>query len=140
MLALTENVTDIVKQQAADEVPEITALRIATEADGESLSVSPADHAESDDQVIEQDGATIYVDGPASEPSPTRCWTAAWTRTAPSSSRWASRPDPRTTDTHGRSPGPMGVRDSAHVRAPTACVRRSVAALPALANVTASAR
>ena len=66
MLALTENVTDIVKQ-LADEVPEITALRIATEADGESLSVSPADHAESDDQVIEQDGATVYVDGPASE-------------------------------------------------------------------------
>ena len=66
MLALTENVTDIVKQ-LADEVPEITALRIATEADGESLSVSPADHAESDDQVIEQDGATVYVDAPASE-------------------------------------------------------------------------
>ena len=66
MLALTENVTDIVKK-LSEEVPEISALRIATESDGESLSVSPADHAESDDQVIEQDGATIYVDGPASE-------------------------------------------------------------------------
>jgi iron-sulfur cluster assembly protein len=66
VLALTENVTDIVKK-LAEEVPEISALRIATESDGESLSVSPADHAESDDQVIEQDGATIYVDGPASE-------------------------------------------------------------------------
>ena len=66
MLALTENVTDIVKK-LAEEVPEISALRIATESDGQSLSVSPADHAESDDQVIEQDGATIYVDGPASE-------------------------------------------------------------------------
>ena len=52
MLALTENVTDIVKK-LAEEVPEISALRIATESDGESLSVSPADHAESDDQVIE---------------------------------------------------------------------------------------
>jgi iron-sulfur cluster assembly protein len=66
VLALTENVTDIVKQ-LAEEVPEISALRIATEADGESLSVSPADHAEADDQVIQQDGATVYVDGPAAE-------------------------------------------------------------------------
>lgn len=66
MLALTENVTGIVKQLAV-EVPEISALRIAIEADGQSLSVSPADHAESDDQVIEQDGATVYVDGPAAE-------------------------------------------------------------------------
>jgi Fe-S cluster assembly iron-binding protein IscA len=66
VLALTENVTDIVKK-LAEEVPEISALRIATESDGQSLTVSPADHAESDDQVIEQDGATVYVDGPASE-------------------------------------------------------------------------
>ncbi|GAB3033300.1 hypothetical protein GCM10011376_31000 [Nocardioides flavus (ex Wang et al. 2016)] len=66
MLALTENVTEIVKK-LAEEVPEISALRIATEADGESLSVSPADHAETDDQVIQQDGATVFVDGRASE-------------------------------------------------------------------------
>lgn len=66
MLALTENVTEIVKTLTA-EVPEISALRIATEGDGESLSVSPADHAESDDLVLEQDGATVYVDAPASE-------------------------------------------------------------------------
>ena len=66
MLALTENVTEIVKQ-LTDEVPEISALRIATEDDGQALSVSPADHAETDDQVIEQDGATVYVDGAAAE-------------------------------------------------------------------------
>lgn len=66
MLALTENVTEIVKK-LAEEVPEISALRIATEPDGESLSVSPADHAESDDLVLEQDGATVYVAAPASE-------------------------------------------------------------------------
>ena len=66
MLALTENVTDIVKK-LAEEAPEISGLRIVAEADGQSLSVSPADHAEQDDQMIEQDGATIYVDGPASE-------------------------------------------------------------------------
>ena len=66
MLALTENVTAIVRT-LAEEVPEISGLRIAAEADGQSLSVSPTDHAEQDDQLIEQDGATIYVDGPASE-------------------------------------------------------------------------
>ena len=66
MLALTENVTDIVKQ-LAEEVPGISGLRIATEPDGQSLSVSPADHAEQADQVVEQDGATVYVDEPASE-------------------------------------------------------------------------
>ena len=66
MLALTENVTEIVKK-LTEEVPAISALRIATEADGESLSVSPADHAETDDVVLEQDGATVYVDAPASE-------------------------------------------------------------------------
>lgn len=66
MLALTENVTEIVKK-LAEEVPEISALRIATEADGSSLAVTPADHAEADDLVVEQDGATVYVDAPASE-------------------------------------------------------------------------
>ena len=62
----TENVTEIVKK-LAEEVPEISGLRIAAEADGQSLSLSPAQHAEQDDQLIEQDGATIFVDGPAAE-------------------------------------------------------------------------
>ena len=66
MLALTENVTEIVKK-LAEEVPAISGLRIAAEADGQSLSVSPADQAAPDDQVIEQDGATVYVDGPTAE-------------------------------------------------------------------------
>ncbi len=66
MLALTENVTEIVKK-LSDEVPTISGLRIAAEPDGQSLSVSPADQAAPDDQVIEQDGATVYVDGPAAE-------------------------------------------------------------------------
>ena len=64
MLALTENVTEIVKQ-LAQEVPEISGLRIAAEADGQSLSVSPVDRAAENDQTIEQDGATVYLDGPA---------------------------------------------------------------------------
>ena len=65
MLALTENVTEIVKQ-LTQEVPEISALRIAAEPDGQGLSVAPADQAVAEDQVIEQDGATVYVDQTAS--------------------------------------------------------------------------
>ena len=65
MLTLTENVTDIVNQ-LTDQVPEVNALRIAAEADGQSLSVGPADQAAEGDQVIEQDGATFYVDQVAS--------------------------------------------------------------------------
>jgi Fe-S cluster assembly iron-binding protein IscA len=66
MLALTENVTEIVKQ-LTEEVPALSGIRIAAEPDGQSLSVSPADQAAPDDQVVEQDGATVYVDGTASE-------------------------------------------------------------------------
>ena len=66
MLALTENVTEIVKK-LSDEVPAISGLRIATEPDGQSLSVSPADQVAADDQVVEQDGATIFIEGAAAE-------------------------------------------------------------------------
>lgn len=65
MLALTENVTEIVKK-LAEEVPAISGLRIAAEPDGQSLSVSPADQAAPDDQILEQDGATVYVEETAS--------------------------------------------------------------------------
>ena len=66
MLALTENVTTIVNK-LTEETPGVSALRIATEADGQSLSVSPAAQAEPQDQTIEQDGATVYVDGAAAD-------------------------------------------------------------------------
>jgi Fe-S cluster assembly iron-binding protein IscA len=65
MLALTENVTEIVKK-LADEVPAVSGVRIAAEADGQSMSVSPADQAGPGDQVVEQDGATVYLDETAS--------------------------------------------------------------------------
>ena len=66
MLAPTENVTEIVKQ-LTEEVPAMSGVRIAAEPDGQSLSVSPADQAAPDDQVLEQDGATVYIDAPAAE-------------------------------------------------------------------------
>ena len=61
MLALTENVTEIVNQ-LTDEVPGISGIRVATEPDGQSLSVSPAEQAAPGDQVVEQGGATVYVE------------------------------------------------------------------------------
>ena len=66
MLALTENVTEIVKQ-LEQEVPAISGLRIAAEPDGQSLSVSPADQAAPGDKVVEQDGATVYVEEAAAQ-------------------------------------------------------------------------
>ena len=66
MLALTENVTEIVKQ-LTEEVPDIAGIRVATEPDGQSLSVSPAEQAVPGDQVVEQDGATVYVEAAAAD-------------------------------------------------------------------------
>lgn len=66
MLALTENVTEIVNQ-LAEEVPEMSGVRIATEPDGQSLSVSPAGHAVDGDHTIEQDGATVWLDPVAAD-------------------------------------------------------------------------
>lgn len=66
MLALTENVTTIVNK-LTEGAPEISGLRIAAEGDGQALSVSPVAQAEQDDQAIQQDGATVYVDGTASD-------------------------------------------------------------------------
>ena len=51
MLALTENVTEIVKQ-LTEEVPAMSGVRIAAEPDGQSLSVTPADQAAPTDQVV----------------------------------------------------------------------------------------
>jgi iron-sulfur cluster assembly protein len=66
MLALTENVTEIVNK-LAEEVPEMSGVRIATEPDGQALSVSPANAAIDGDQKIEQDGATVWLDPVAAD-------------------------------------------------------------------------
>lgn len=65
MLALTENVTAIVNKLT--EEPEVTALRIASEGDGQGLSVSPVAQAQPNDQTIQQDGATVHIDGAAAD-------------------------------------------------------------------------
>lgn len=61
MLTLTENATTIVKQ--ITDQPETNGLRISGEGEGEaSFAISATAQAEPDDQVVEQDGATVYLD------------------------------------------------------------------------------
>ena len=67
MLTLTENASTIVKD-IADQLPEVSGLRITSEsADQPSFDVSPAATAEPGDQVVEQGGATIFLDSAASQ-------------------------------------------------------------------------
>ncbi|QZY27707.1 Fe-S cluster assembly protein HesB [Nocardioides coralli] len=62
MLTLTENATAVVKG-IADQVPEASGLRITGgPAEEPSLEVAPASAAEPGDQVVEQEGATVYLD------------------------------------------------------------------------------
>ena len=66
MLTLTENACTIVKQiTEAPDAPEGAGLRISGEPDGFSLSAAP--QPEPGDQVVEQDGATVYLDAAAAE-------------------------------------------------------------------------
>ncbi|WP_435768725.1 Fe-S cluster assembly protein HesB [Nocardioides sp. SYSU DS0651] len=66
MLTLTENACTIVKQITdAPDAPESAGLRISGAPDGFSLSASP--QPEAGDQVVEQDGATVYIDSGAAE-------------------------------------------------------------------------
>lgn len=61
MLTLTENACTIVKQMTdAPDVPDSAGLRI-TQADA-GFAVAAAEQAEPGDQVVEQNGATVYLD------------------------------------------------------------------------------
>jgi len=66
MLTLTENACSIVKQMTdAPDVPESAGLRI-TEAEA-GFAISATNEAEDGDQVVEQSGATVYLDTAAAE-------------------------------------------------------------------------
>jgi Fe-S cluster assembly iron-binding protein IscA len=68
MLTLTENASTIVKDIAANTGAEGAGLRITADPAMESsLSVTTSDHAEPGDQVVEQAGATVYLDGQVAE-------------------------------------------------------------------------
>ena len=63
MLTLTENasaiVRDIITQPGQ---PDSAGLRITTDSDPSSFAIAAADSAEPADQVVEQAGATVYLD------------------------------------------------------------------------------
>jgi iron-sulfur cluster assembly protein len=69
MLTLTENASTIVRDITAQPgMPDTAGLRITTEAgDQPSFAISAADQPQVDDEVVEQSGATIYLDPPAAE-------------------------------------------------------------------------
>ena len=66
MLTLTENASTVVKG-IAEQIPEATGLRITADAaQPASFDVAPAASPEPGDEVVEQEGATVYLDGGAS--------------------------------------------------------------------------
>lgn len=66
MLTLTENAATIVTAIADQQGSEVTGLRItAGDQPEDSFAVATATGPEPDDQVLEQDGAQIYLDSPA---------------------------------------------------------------------------
>lgn len=68
MLTLTDNASTLLKNVAAAQGVETAGLRISAEgADAQSLAVTAAEQPEPGDQVVEQDGATVYLDVPAAE-------------------------------------------------------------------------
>lgn len=69
MLTLTENASTIVKDITANNTGgEVAGLRISVEGTPEaSFAISAAEAPQQGDQVVEQDGATVYLDTPAAE-------------------------------------------------------------------------
>ncbi len=66
MLTLTENASTIVKG-IASQTPEAAGLRITSESATEpAFGVTAAPNAEPGDLVVEQDGATVFLDEAAS--------------------------------------------------------------------------
>lgn len=65
MLTLTDNATNIVKSLTAQ--PGTSGLRISAEGMTDGLAVSTATEPQSQDQVVEQDGATVYLDQGAAQ-------------------------------------------------------------------------
>ncbi len=66
MLTLTENASTIVKTLTAQAGPEASGLRIS-EDPAQGLAVTTAGSPEPGDLTVESDGATVYLDPPASQ-------------------------------------------------------------------------
>ena len=67
MLTLTENARSIVKRYAEHpDTPDEAGLRIST-TPGDQLTVSTADEPVAGDQVVDDDGAKVFLDASAAE-------------------------------------------------------------------------
>ncbi len=63
MLTLTENASTIVRDITTQPgLPESAGLRITSDGDQSSFAISAAEQPEPADQVVEQAGATLYLD------------------------------------------------------------------------------
>lgn len=68
MLTLTENATTVVKTISAQSEDENTTLRITSDASTEQpFAVSTANEPATEDQVVEQDGAKVFLDSDAAQ-------------------------------------------------------------------------
>lgn len=67
MLIVTERATNVIRSiPERPEYPDTAGLRIAATADGKRrLSAVPAENAETGDQVIENEGARVFLDADA---------------------------------------------------------------------------
>ena len=66
MLTLTENASTIVKEITALQPGEVSALRISSDDPAQGLMVTATDEPAEGDQTVESNGATVYLDAPAS--------------------------------------------------------------------------
>lgn len=68
MLTLTENATKIIEQINAQTEGEESGLRISAESEHDAaLTIAPADQPQPGDQVVQQDGATVFLEGEAAQ-------------------------------------------------------------------------
>lgn len=69
MLTLTDSATDIVRNIAGrSSQPETAGLRITAEGSTEApFAVTAADAGHPGDQVVSQEGANVYLDGPTAD-------------------------------------------------------------------------
>jgi Fe-S cluster assembly iron-binding protein IscA len=68
MLTLTENASTIVRDITTQPgYAEGSGLRISTDEEPSSFAIAPAEGAQPDDRVLEQSGATIFLDERAAE-------------------------------------------------------------------------
>ncbi len=68
MLTLTENASTIVRDITTQPgLAESAGLRITADGDASSFAIAPAEEPQPDDRVVEQSGATVFLDEQAAQ-------------------------------------------------------------------------